>query len=208
MSLKFYISFFIACLFFTYSFGQNTVPSDSIENAEREKYAQELKSDLEKLPDLSSIKPEHSPRKATFYSAILPGLGQAYNKKYWKIPIIYAGMGSIAYFIKWNNDRYQLYRRALFAEIDGDPATENPLPHLKDQTLRRGADFYRRNKELNMILLALVYALNIVDAHIDAHLIGFDLNDDLSLQVKPHLAPMDLGNNYNAGISLSLKFKK
>lgn len=211
MSLKFYISFFIAFSFFTYSFGQNTASLDSIEHAEREKYALGIKNELEKLPGLSVLKEEHSPRKATFYSAILPGLGQAYNKRYWKIPIIYAGMGSIVYFIKWNDDRYQLYRRGLFAEIDGDPATQKPpgLERFNERTLRRAADFYRRNKELNMVLLALVYALNIVDAHIDAHLIGFDLTDDLSLQVKPHLGPMDnFGNNYNAGLSLSLKIKK
>jgi hypothetical protein len=207
MYLKLYIFILFALFSFSSSLAQNKKGgSDSI-SYQGKQLPREFFEELERLQP-SGIK-EHSPRKATMLSAVLPGLGQAYNKKYWKIPIVYAGLGTVAYLVKWNDDRYQLYKRALFAVVDQDENTVNPLPRLQESSLRTGADFYRRNKEFNMIVFVAVYGLNILDAHIDAHLIGFDINEDLALQVKPHIGQNDFNAaSINAGLSLTLKFKK
>ncbi|NQU87895.1 MAG: hypothetical protein HQ541_19270, partial [Mariniphaga sp.] len=138
----------------------------------------------------------HSPKKATIYSAILPGLGQAYNKKYWKIPIIYAGFGVIVYFIDYNNNWYRLFKNAyvdlsvttgfdkevfiskykedlpLLSTIDYDNSVEmkNTLDYLT-----KYQDYSRRNRDLLIIGTAVFYALNIIDASVDAHLFDFDI---------------------------------
>ncbi len=128
----------------------------------------------------------HSPRKATIYSAVLPGLGQVYNKKYWKVPVIYLGFGTIAYFINWNNDNYQLFRRGYFDLIDDDPETQgyleieavkrnnydlnNPTHFNNLRTaLMRQKDYFRRNRDLLFIGMVGFYGLNIIDASVDAH---------------------------------------
>jgi hypothetical protein len=207
MHLRIYISFLFLIFSISIAYSQDNPAVDSI-RVRNEKLQKEIYTELEKLT--LSAPEDHSPRKATIYSAILPGLGQAYNKRYWKIPIIYAGLGTIAYFAKWNNDRYKLYKHALFARVDGDPDTVSPLPdRISTDAIRRGAEFYRRNKELNIIVFAAVWGLNVLDAHIDAHLIGFDLSEDIALQVKPHVGQTDFSaKSINAGLSISLKFKK
>jgi hypothetical protein len=144
----------------------------------------------------------HSPRKATIYSAILPGLGQAYNRKYWKIPIIYAGLGTSGYFFFFNNDEYQRTRKALVARLDEDPATvDNDFtdPRYTNELLQDRKNYYRRNRDLSAIIGVLFYVANIIDADVDAHLRGFNVDDNLSL----HLTPLQPGIT---GISLSYRF--
>jgi hypothetical protein len=137
---------------------------------------------IETLGDL------HSPRKAALYSAVLPGLGQVYNGKYWKIPIIYGGFLTMGYLIILNNDRYNLFLTALNAERNGE---FNPLAGVANGRyedtgqLQRAVDGSRRNRDFMIILTAGVYALNIVDAIVDAHLIEFDINPELSFDMKP-----------------------
>lgn len=144
----------------------------------------------------------HSPRKATIYSAILPGLGQAYNRKYWKIPIIYAGFGAIGYFIKWNNDNYNLFHTGYKHLTDDNPDTQdylkieavrrnnydlenqNDFNYLKDALVKQ-QDYYRRNRDLLIISMVGFYGLNIIDASVDAHLFDFDISDDLTLNWEP-----------------------
>jgi hypothetical protein len=144
----------------------------------------------------------HSPRKATLYSAILPGLGQAYNKKYWKIPFIYAGFGVIGYFIDWNNDNYQLSKTAYIHLTDTDPETmdylklkgiegydlNNPtsVANLEAGLLKR-QDYYRRNRDFLVISMLGFYGLNLIDASVDAHLFNFDVGDDLTLNWQPSM---------------------
>ncbi len=151
----------------------------------------------------------HSPRKATIYSAILPGLGQAYNKKYWKIPLIYIGFGAIGYFIDWNNDYYQLSKTAYKHLTDDNPDTndfmkieaveyfdlESPtdFENFKDGLLKR-QDYYRRNRDLLIISFIGFYGLNIIDASVDAHLFNFDISDDLTLQWRPEM--INFNNNF------------
>jgi hypothetical protein len=150
----------------------------------------------------------HSPKKATIYSAILPGLGQAYNKKYWKIPLIYIGFGTIGYFIDWNNDNYQLFKTGYKHLTDDDPETQD---YLKIEAVRRNnydlsnpnqfnnlktamtkqQDYYRRNRDLLVISFLGFYGINILDASVDAHLMDFDISDDLTLNWQPSMLNLD-----------------
>ena len=143
---------------------------------------------------------EHSPKKATLYSTFLPGLGQAYNKKYWKIPLIYAGFGTIGYFIHWNNDNYKIMRQAYSDLTDGNDETrsyedleaaqyydlDNPTDFNNFKTgLDKQRSYYRRNRDLLIISIIGFYGLNIIDASVDAHLFNFDISDDLTFQWVP-----------------------
>jgi hypothetical protein len=147
------------------------------------------------------------PAKAAFYSAVLPGLGQAYNKKFWKIPIVYAGIGVIGYYIVDNNKKYHLFQEAYLIRTDKDPGTlDRYADRYSDQTLRYGVNYYRKNRDLSVILMVGMFALNIVDAHVDAHLREFDISDDLSFKLKPQLLPV-AGNHVAPALTLKLNVK-
>jgi hypothetical protein len=126
----------------------------------------------------------HSPRKAAIYSAILPGLGQAYNKSWWKIPIIYGSMGAFAYFSDFNQKKYSYVRKNLIAQTDNDPNTVNEtgLPSSQLSELKRQ---YKNRRDLCLAGMVAVYILQIVEAHVDAHLKTFDVSDNLTLNIKP-----------------------
>ncbi len=124
----------------------------------------------------------HNPKKATLYSAILPGLGQAYNEKYWKIPVIYAGLGATGYFMYVNNKEYVRYKDAYKIRMDDDPNSIDEFDgKYNDQSLKNIRDYYRRNFELMIVATVAIYALNIIDATVDGHLKDFEVNDDISL---------------------------
>lgn len=144
----------------------------------------------------------HPPKKATIMSALLPGLGQAYNKKYWKIPIVYAGIGTCVYFIVENGKSYRLYRDALIAVRDDDPSTVNTTRFTGSQ-LDQLQNTYRRWLDLSYVSLAAVYILQIIDANVDAHFFHFDISDDISLNWSPSV---DFRNSGTTGISLNLQF--
>ncbi len=148
------------------------------------------------------------PKKAGYLSAALPGLGQAYNKRYWKIPIIYGAFGTIGYFIGWNNNKYQQYRNAYLLqksfpleELDDDLAI-----NISEDNLKRGLDFYRRNRDLLMVVLVGVYIIQILDAHIDAHLMEFDVSEDLTFRIEPGFESQSLWTSKQYGLKLSLNF--
>jgi hypothetical protein len=145
-----------------------------------------------------------NPRKAVVLSAMLPGAGQVYNGKSWKVPIIYAGIITDIYFIGFNNSRYQVFKEALIASDNGHPTD---FPTLNRDALVRNIDYWRGNRDLNYILLAAIYALNIIDANVDAHLSGFDISDDLSLGIEPKIESFSASNN-SIGFAIKLKFKK
>lgn len=140
----------------------------------------------------------------------MPGAGQVYNKKYWKVPVIYGAFAGLGYLIHFNNQQYHQYEDALIARQDDDPATvdETYINKYSDENLRTLSDYYHRNRDLSIVFTAIVYALNIIDAHVDAHLYTFDISDDLSLQVQPALLPKNyLGmRGYNPGLGINLKF--
>jgi hypothetical protein len=152
----------------------------------------------------------HSPIKATMLSATLPGLGQIYNGRAWKVPIIYAGYAGIAYALNFNNTYYQRYRRAWIADIDGNPNTISEFPNISTDRLLRATNYYRRNLELTYIIAAALYVLNILDATVDAHLLDFDVGEDLTLNLRPtliHSGPMGgFSGKSTGGISLSFRF--
>ncbi len=130
----------------------------------------------------------HSPRKASLLSAILPGAGQVYNRKYWKVPIVIGGLGASYYFIRENNNQYQRYRDAYIAITDGDPNTVDEFNgQFSSQSVLNVADTYRRWRDLSYIAIGAVYILNIVDASVDAHFVRFDVGQDLSLELAPSL---------------------
>ncbi|MCH2199997.1 MAG: DUF5683 domain-containing protein [Flavobacteriales bacterium] len=145
---------------------------------------------------------EHSVRKATLLSTFVPGAGQIYNKKYWKAPIVYAGLGTAIYFIDDNTKNYRKWRDNLIAEEDGDPNTVNTTG-LSSSVLRENMDLRRRWLDLSYIALAGVYVLNIIDAHVDAHLFHFDVSEDLTLIIHPSVIP---SYSVNAGIGLTMNF--
>jgi len=147
------------------------------------------------------------PSKATYYSAILPGLGQAYNKKYWKIPIVYGALASGIYFYKQNDKDYNRYRNAYKRRLAGftdDEFFGNGLsPSISNDGLIRAQNTLKRNKELSILVTVGLYILNIIDANVDAHLLQYNLDDNLS--IKPNIEINRVNNQSNMGISLNIK---
>ncbi|MCB0795002.1 MAG: hypothetical protein KDB88_09715 [Flavobacteriales bacterium] len=130
----------------------------------------------------------HSPARATLYSALLPGSGQVYNRKYWKVPIVLAGLGTSYYFIRQNRTEYLRYKEAYIAVVDGDPDTIDEFEgRFSAAQLLDVTDTYRRWMEWSYIAIGLVYLLNVVDAAVDAHFVRFDVSPDLTLGIGPSL---------------------
>lgn len=157
--------------------------------------------------------PPHSASKAAKFSAIVPGLGQVYNKQAWKAPIIYLGAGALIYSIAWNNNNYQKYRNAYALDSDTSSLTNSEFSGLYSvDNLIVLKDYYRRNRDFSAISLVLVYAANIIDAYVYGQFFNFDVSDDLSMHIKPFISPtlQNTRTGYytnTAGISLQFKFK-
>ena len=146
-----------------------------------------------------------APSKAAFYSAILPGLGQAYNKKYWKIPIVYGAIGISVYSYTFNQREYHKFRDEYKRRLDGTFDPEHPIyGNLDNDRLISAQKFHQRNRDLSMLFIVGFYILNIVDANVDAHLIQFNVNDNLS--IKPDLYQDQLNNKQNIGLRFSYNF--
>ena len=155
----------------------------------------------------SSIDPL-SPSKAAFYSAILPGLGQAYNKKYWKIPIVYAALGTGIFFYLDNDKEYKRYRDAFKRRLAGFTDDEfygtGSTPNISNDALIRAQRTLRRNKEISLLITIGIYALNIIDANVDAHLLQYNVDENLAL--KPHFNFNELNATTNLGLTLNFQF--
>lgn len=154
--------------------------------------------------------PRHSPTKATLLSLALPGAGQAYNKKYWKIPIVYAAIGSAFYFARQQADSFNEFKDAYIARVDDDPNTVDDKYQnvYSDENLLSLIDFHRSNRDLLYVLTGVAYVLNVVDAAVDAHLYYFDVSDDLSANIRPNIQFEPLQNRLVPSLTLSLKFGK
>lgn len=139
-----------------------------------------------------------SPKKAMWLGIVLPGAGQIYNRKFWKLPIIYGGLVGCVYAMRWNNNMYMDYSRAYLDLMDDDPNTQsyNSFMHLGakiddsnkaryESIFKRRKDYYRRYRDLSLFCMIGVYALSIIDAYVDASLSQFDISRDLSLHVEP-----------------------
>lgn len=153
-----------------------------------------------------------NPKRAMWLAMVLPGAGQIYNRKFWKLPIIYGGFVGCAYAMRWNNMMYRDYSQAYLDIMDSDPTTQsyNQFLHLgnaiTDATLgrwqeifRKRKDRYRRWRDLSFFTMLGVYALSVVDAYVDASLSEFDISPDLSL----HIAPAVIGTRDLAGSQLT-----
>jgi len=164
-----------------------------------------LVSDFDNIESISTVS-ELDPQKAAMLSAVLPGLGQFYNNQAWKIPLIYGGGIIIGHYINYNNQIYNEMRNTLIAETDNDENTVNPYSGFSQTSLERNRDFFRRNRDLLILIGGAFYLLNIVDAHVSAHLNEFEVNDNLTFKVSPKMLSTPLASR-NVGISLSLRFK-
>jgi hypothetical protein len=165
------------------------------------------------IPANDSVKKNvYSPKTAAIRSAILPGLGQAYNKKYWKIPIVYTALGITTYIFVDNIKTYREYRFAYAARIKAQPPLRDSTDYntLKDlykiispESIRAARDEFRKYIDYSALFFLLFWGLNVVDAAVDAHLKSFDVGPDLSLKLK-------VGNSMlagTAGVSLVISFK-
>jgi len=115
---------------------------------------------------------------------MVPGLGQFYNHKYWKVPFIYGAGGTFAYFVVFNQDKYKKFRDAIEKGDTGEPVFIDGS-YYDFEILPRGRDYYRRNRDLSVLGTAAIYFLNVIDAMIDAHFFYYDVSDDLSFHIQP-----------------------
>lgn len=140
------------------------------------------------------------PKKAALYSAVLPGAGQAYNRQWWKVPVIYAGVGTSLYFLVDNTNQYRRYRRAYLASLD--PAGQDELLNVYSRAqLQTLQDAYRRYLDLTVLFTALGYTVQVLDALVFSHLRNFDVSKDISLRFQPVVMPG------GAGVGLVMNFR-
>jgi hypothetical protein len=177
----------------------------SVQAQQNDSLKNEIKKDSIKSKRAVNKAIYSSARKASIMSACLPGLGQVYNKKYWKVPVIYAVLGGIGYWGITNQKQYNYYSDNLKALYDDNASTINSTLYSSDQLITQKR-YYRKYRDMAVILGVLVYLVNIVDANVDAHLKTFDVSDDLSLQLKPY-SNLDYNNKLQAGLTLKLNFK-
>lgn len=147
-----------------------------------------------------------APSRAAFYSAIVPGLGQIFNKKYWKLPLVYAAVGTPIYFYVDNDSKYRDYRNEYKKRLRGIYDTEDPVfGKLDNDRVVQGQQFYQRNRDLSLVVAIGFYILNVVDANIDAHLMQFNVNDKLTIQPAMEYNPRDF-NQYQYAINIQYSF--
>lgn len=166
----------------------------------------------------AKAKKPHSPTKATIMSACLPGLGQIYNGKWWKVPIVYAGLGGLGYLVYSNYSEYSSYLHAYEFKTGDLPEGVTLNEHetelagkYSDSQLQTYKESYRRDFEFYTILTVAWYGLNILDACVDGHLYSYDISDDLSLSVDPYIrqqmeSPIKIPQYAQVGLSFQLNF--
>lgn len=152
------------------------------------------------------------PAKPTIYSSLIPGLGQIYNKEYWKVPIIYGGLAFCGYLINQNGIQYNRFRDAYNSQTHTTNGKPDPQPHeftgskYTAENLKYFRDGYRRNRDYSILAFALVYALNIIDANVFAHLADYDISDNLSMKFEPTLFdPTYTPMTYTPTVGFNLK---
>lgn len=159
------------------------------------------------------------PNRAVWLSALLPGLGQIYNRRYWKLPIVIGGFMGLGYATGWNNTQYQDYTRGYRDLLDADPTTNSYMnffpPNTNENdldkswlqnTMRSRKDYYRRNRDLCIICMVGLYLLCMVDAYVDASLAHFDISPDLSMDLSPSVIITPTDRRMSAGLTWALNF--
>lgn len=164
-----------------------------------------------------------NPKRAMWLALVCPGAGQIYNRKYWKLPIVYGGFMGCIYAMQWNNMMYNDYSQAYLDLMDNDPQTQsyNQFLHLGavinesnkaqyENIFRRRKDYFRRYRDMSFFILVGVYALSVIDAYVDASLSEFDISPDLSMRIEPAVIKSGIYNNplksAAVGVSCSLTF--
>lgn len=160
----------------------------------------------EKFIENKVSKSSYKPKRAWWYSAILPGMGQVYNGKAWKVPIIYTVFLGAFYMIDDNNFKYQVFKDAYknYA-TDGPPVWQ---PEISEAQLKDRKNYFRRNRDLSIIVGGLMYLMNILDASVDANLMDFDISDDISMSVQPGIEPLKTQPQNTFGLKFVLTLNK
>lgn len=218
------LTVFLTCLFFyctgisvcsaqetTSVTASEQVVTDTLSKKQQRKAARKQRKDSIRLN--REINPL-APAKAAFYSAILPGLGQIYNRSYWKVPLVYGAIGTGMYFYINNTNEYNRYRDAYKSRLAGFQNDEfydinnsgiiPGSPDVSDEALRNAQEFYQRNRDLSLLITVGLYALNIIDANVEAHLKQYNVNEDLSF--KPYIEQDQTTFNTNFGLTLNFTF--
>ena len=195
----------------TFSFSQvNRNDTIRVENHPKDSISTKPKKTVDVIEDIEKVnapiaKPKFSPTKAGLYSAVLPGLGQYYNKKYWKIPVVLGGIGTGVGFTLFFDKSYRRYRDAFVAELNGVPHEFSNNPNITKEVLGNFQDRQKRSRDYAIAITSLVYILNIVDAVVDAHL--YEGRNDPDLAIMPAIIPDQYGfGNAKAGFTLNYKF--
>lgn len=225
MRIHFYYKFLLARIFFwlalllmpIFVLAQKDIKTDSLKTEGKQyRTALFMKQSQRINQKIDTFFNKPNPKTATYLS-LFPGLGQIYNKKYWKLPIVYAGFGVIGYFAFDNRNYYLQFKEAYTCKINEGDDCENPLAqNYTAQNLQTIRDGYRRNMELSFIVMGLWYVLQMLDATVDAHLYYWEIDETTTLQVQPNIQPaswMAQPSFSNAlpspafnGITVSLKF--
>lgn len=199
---RFFLSVIILLLFIP-SRGHAQASLDSVQKIDNNN-SQSIKVSKEQSPaSIAATKDkskQHNPKKAALYSALLPGAGQLYNKQYWKIPVVYVGVGVAVYFYTENQKNYRRYRKAYISRLDPTLPDEEPLRSVEELKILQ--DEYKRWLDLTSLFTAVGYTLQILDAVVFANLKDFDISQDISLRLQPMAMP-----NGGAGFGLAVKFK-
>jgi len=151
-----------------------------------------------------------APSKAAFYSAILPGLGQIYNKRYWKAPIVWGALGTSIYVYSFNNTEYRrarnAFKRRLAGFTDDEFSREDGTPIISDEALQEAQESSQRDRDLALVISIALYALNIIDANVDSHLKQYNVSDDLAVDFNPYIEINPFTNKPNYGMAMVIKF--
>ena len=193
----FFLSLFVCCN----SFAQQKNDSSVIKKQDS------IQSNKKNILALDTSAKKYNPKVATFRSAVLPGWGQAYNKKYWKIPIIYGALGITTGIFIYNLKTYKQLKEAVILRSDNIPSNDSLIDpkfiNLSTESIRSYRNSYRQNVDYSVLFFLVFWGLNVVDATVDAHLKAFDVNDNLSLRIKPGYNPY----TNSVGLSLVFSFK-
>ena len=182
-----------------------------------------IDSVAKKLPISERAAWQPDPQRALWLALVIPGGGQIYNRKYWKLPLVYGGFIGCLYAMNWNNNMYKDYAQAYLDLMDNDPGTQsyNQFLHLGTtitpqnedrfkEIFRKRKDRYRRWRDMSFFVMVGVYALSVIDAYVDAELSCFDISKDLSLKVEPTIINNHSSNNLfdasSVGLQCSLNF--
>ena len=185
-------------------------PADSVQTRLAEEGIRVEKVEKQEINPLA-------PSRAAFYSAVLPGLGQAYNKRYWKVPIVWGAIGTGTYVYLHNDGLYDRFRDAYkrrlagftddeFWDLNKNDGVTPTSPDLSNDALQDAQERYQRDRDLALLITIALYALNIIDANVDAHLKQYNVNEDLSLKMQPFLEVNPLTRDPNYGLALHIRF--